>query len=227
MKKNLMVGAMLLSSALLAACGGSGGDDSSSTPGAAQGAYEGKISTGQVLQALILDDDQYYTLYGQESGGMFMLEGFVQGNGKADNGRFASSNLRDYYFDGTVATGSLSASYTPGVSFDGTVSADSQTVTFTSTAIPGTDFDYNAAANLSNIVGTWSMTSLQGDAIALDIQSSGAFSATSGGCLFSGNIAPQSASGIAIEHVIGTQRELILAGTTTDRANGTAMFGVR
>jgi hypothetical protein len=279
MKKIYALGTLLSTSLLVAACGGGGGSDGDSTNttstststntsgntsttvnnpkpaptvlATAEGVYEGVVSNGSSHQTIVLDDGRYYTLYGRSANDMFLVSGLVQGTGVSFEGTFTSTDLRDYYADGTVVGGTLSAGYTAGETFNGSVKEAGQTINFLGTKLTSASYSYSTAAKLANITGTWSMTTLQGDAVSFSLQTTGAFSATSSGCSFSGTIRPrasgknvfdvslqfgaapcalpnQSASGIAVEYVTNTgSRQLIIAGTNTSRANGTVMFGLR
>jgi hypothetical protein len=214
------------------------------------GANPGTISNGLEHNTVILDDNRYYAIYGEEADGVFYIAGLIQGSGVANNGSFTSTNLRDYYFDGSVFTGSLSASYRERASFNGSITEGVNTVTFTGTPPANSEYNYDTAANLSNIAGSWNLASLQGESITLNIQSSGAFTGASDGCSFDGTVAPrasgknvfdvdltfgaapcalpgQSANGIAIESLVQGRRQLVIAGTTADRNSGTVMFGAR
>jgi hypothetical protein len=250
MRKNMTYWSLLSAAVLLAGCGGGGGDSPSSA-GSPEGVYDGSISNDLVHSTVVLDDNRYYAIYGEEIDGGLAVAGLIQGSGVPNNGSFTSADLRDYVFDGSVVSGSLSASYREGVSFNGSITEQGQTVTFTGTPANDSQYNYNTAANLSNITGGWDLTTLQGESLTLDIQPGGAFTASSpGGCTLDGTIAPrasgknvfdvdltfgaapcafpgESANGIAIESLVDGQRQLIIAGTTTDRSNGTVMFGTR
>lgn len=255
-KGHLLAATLVTSAALLAGCGGGGGggSDSPSTPppaNAAEGVYEGDISNGLEHNTLVLENGQYYSLYGETINNVFYVYGFIQGTGTANNGSFSSTDLRDYVSSGEVVSGILSASYTPDVSFNGSIKEGSSTVTFTGAPLQGATYNYKTSANLSNIVGAWNMTSLQGEAVTLNIGSSGSFTGSSGGCSFSGTLAPrstgknvfnvsltfggspcllpgQSASGIALEYMLPTsRRQFIIAGTNAARTSGTAFLGSR
>lgn len=248
MRKNRAYWSLLSAAMLLMGCGGGGG--ASSNAGSPEGVYEGTISNGLEHNTVVLDDNRYYTIYGEEIDGVFYIAGLIQGSGVANNGSFTSTDLRDYYFDGSVFTGSLSASYREGASFNGSIREGANTVTFTGTPPVNSEYNYDTVANLSNITGSWNLTSLQGESITLNIQSSGAFTGSSDGCSFDGTFAPrasgknvfdvdltfgaapcalpgQSANGIAIESSIEGRRQLVIAGTTIDRNSGTVMFGAR
>jgi hypothetical protein len=255
----------LLSSLVLAACGGGGGGGASTssagsttTPGSnttptaaigAEGAYIGTVSNGFEHNTIVLEDGQYYSLYGMTSGGGFAAAGFLQGSGQSNSGSFSSSDLKDYAFNGAVFSGTLSTSYTAS-SFNGTLTEGASSATFTGAPIDVAVFNYNSAANLSAISGTWSLTSMQNDAISVTIATDGSFSATSDTCSITGAITPrpsgknvfnvtqtygstcplagQSASGIALTYLLSNgQRQLIVAETTASRVYGTTLFGVR
>jgi hypothetical protein len=253
----------------LAACGGGGGggdDDVApnpptnptepptepTLPAEPYGVYEGTVSSGREHYTIILEDNQFYTLYGN-FGNTLYFYGFLHGNGNVSGNIFTSSNLRDYFSTEELVTGSLSATFVPGVSFNGSVIYDGATpsASFTGSVMPTTYYDYNVAAKLSDITGAWSLTSLQNDPITMNIASTGSFTATSRGCAMNGNILPrasgknvfnismnfgplpcrlpgQSASGIAVIHLLANgKHELLIAGTNTSQTVGTVMFGTR
>lgn len=237
---------------LLAGCGGGGSGGSASTASAAQGAYEGTTSNGNSIDTVVLENDQYWGVYGKTVGSIFILQGLVQGNGQSGNGSFSSSDLRQFNFDGSVASGILNASYVPSVSFNGSASSASQTLTFTETAIPAARYDYNAAATLGDISGAWLLVELSGAPIALTVASNGTFIGASASCSFNGTLTPrpsgknvfnlvltyaasfscnragQSFSGIAVDYILGSgKRQLILAGVDGPRNNATIVFGSR
>lgn len=246
----LGLGVALLSSAILSGCGGGGGGSASSPATASvEGAYLGTISNGLEHNTVVLDDGQYYTLYGTTTSGGFAAAGFIQGSGQANNGSFSSSNLRDYFASGQVQSGTLSASYT-ATSLNGSVTEGSSTVTFTGAPIDVAVFNYNSAANLASITGSWNLTSIQNESVSVNIAANGTFSAFAGACSITGAITPrasgknvfnvtqtfgsacalpgQSASGIALTYLLTNgKRQLIVAETTASRANGTLLFGVR
>jgi hypothetical protein len=250
MRKNMAYGSLLSAAMLLVGCGGGGGD-SPSNAGSPEGLYEGTISNGLEHNTVVLDDNRYYAIYGDETESGFVVAGLIQGSGVPNNGSFTSTDLRDYYFDGSVFTGTLSASYREGRSFNGSITEGGSTVTFTGTPPNDSEYNYDTTANLSNITGAWNLFTVQGETITLNIQTSGAFAASSsGGCDFDGTIAPrasgknmfdveltfgaapcafpdQSANGIAIESLVDGLRQLVIAGTTADRSGGTVIFGAR
>lgn len=245
----------LFLSASLAGCGGGSGGDSPPAPAEtasnAQGLYEGSVSNGLEHKTLILENDQIYAIYGNTVNGVFHAMGFIQGNGKSNNGSFSAANIKNFNANGSVTSGSLSATYSLNISFSGTLAEGSTTTTFTGTTLKNLSYNYTAAANPSNIVGTWNLTDLQSTPVFLTISPDKTLTGSSGGCSFSGTIAPrtsgknvfdialtfgpapcrlpgQSAIGIALEHPLGNgKHQLIIAGTNTSRTSGTVLFGSR
>lgn len=237
----------------LAACGGGGDDAGGSAGPKAEGAYAGTLtgSASSAFQLLVLENDEYWSLYGTTSGNTFLVAGFVQGSGASNNGSFASSNALDFGF-ATPVHGTVSATYVAGTSIQGSTAAAGQTVTFSGTAIAASTYNYATAALLADIQGSWSLTSLAGAPASLNVSAAGALTGSSQGCTFSGTITPrpsgknvfnvaltfgaapcllpgQSASGIAISNLVaGTaRRQLIVAGVNSTRTSGTALFGTR
>lgn len=247
---------ILLSAALTACGGGGGGSGGTISPpapvvGAAQGVYIGTMSDGRALDTIVLENDQFYTMYGNTVNGGFLIAGFVQGDGKSNNGSFTSSNAVDSTSLNTRVAATVNASYVPGVNLNGSVTEPAGTVSFTSTPIAAAVINYNSPANLTDIAGKWSLTSLRGFSNSFTITATGTFTATSGGCSFSGAFTPrasgkhvfdvvmafgpapcqlpsQSINGMAIDYVLTNgQRQLIVAGIDASRTGTAAFFGVR
>lgn len=255
--KNISLAFALAAAALLSACGG-GGSAAATSPvvvaaTSAQGVYEGTTSSGFAINTLVLEDDQYWTIYGTQSGATLSLNGLVQGTGKSNNGSFSSTDLKDFFLTGEVNSGSLSATYVPGVSFSGTssTSTGTQALSFTTKAMSSTLYNYNTAPVLADITGAWTMNELSGALVNLNIAANGAFTGTSSGCSFSGTVTPrasgknvfnvainfgaapcrlpnQAASGVAVDYLLSTgKRQLLLAGVNGPRTAGTVVFGSR
>jgi hypothetical protein len=242
--------------AVLAACGGGGGGDSPAPPAAAgptaEGAWSGTLTGSQstAFQLLVLEDGSYWSLYGTPVGATFLVRGFIQGQGTSSNGTFTSTNARDY---GVVppAAGNVSATYTANATIQGSVAGAGGTVNFTGTPIPDTSYDYDAAASLSAIAGSWLLNGLDNANFNVTIAANGTYTGVAGGCSVNGAFTPRpsgknvynvsvsfgpapcarpntSASGIAVHYALaGGGHQLIVAGTTADRAAGTALFGAR
>lgn len=263
---------LLLSvAATLAACGGGGGGSAptgstagtAASVGAAQGIYSGSFSSAAFpngkFDNLVLDDDSYYVLYGNRDSttGALIVYGLIQGNGTAlSNGTFSSPNLKDFLNTGQVSDGSLTATYQSGASFNGTVTENGQSVGFSAVApVAGsTSYNYNAAAVLSTITGSWSGTDLSGGGRTFSVSTTGALSGTtSTGCPYSGSIVPRASgknvfdvvvtiatssacgtnlgitgSGIAVTGLLPNgSRQLLIANKSADRTKGTVVFATR
>jgi hypothetical protein len=242
---------------VLAGCGGGGGGGSAavSAPapvvGAAQGLYIGSTSDGREIDTIVLENDQFYTMYGHTVGSAFQVSGFVQGDGASNNGSFTSSNAVDSTSLNTRAAATINATYAAGVNLNGTIAESGGNVSFTSAPIAATLINYNAPAKLADIAGHWNVTSLRGFASTLDIAAGGAYTGTSSGCSMSGTFTPRASGknvfdmtmsfgpapcvmpgvtikGMAIDYVITSgQRQLIVAGIDTARTGTAAFFGVR
>jgi hypothetical protein len=260
-RNNYLVGAMLVS-ALLSGCGGAdeaaAGKAMAEAPpssplgnNAAQGFYVGKLGNSYSHRTFVLDNGQYYMIYGPDVGGIFAVSGLVQGSGQANNGTFTSPDLKDFYsVRALVRSGSLNATYTPGVSFNASLNEGSIGMTLTSTANSGW-FNYDSPAILADITGSWGLRSLWGSGPALNIMADGSFTGAAAGCSISGTIAPRasgknvfdvrinygaspcipanrSGSGIAFTYVAGNQkRQLTFAGVDDPRNFGFLMYGER
>jgi hypothetical protein len=201
---------------------------------------------------LVLENDEFWALYGTQSTSLFVVAGFLQGNGTSNNGTYTSSNTRDFGFNPALA-GTANATYNATAkTISGSVAASAGTVTFSGGPIAGSLYNYNTPALLSAVSGVWSLTALTGEGLALNVSSTGSFTANSSfGCTFSGTMTPrpsgknvfnvaltfgpspcvlagQPASGVALVYPLSTGgTQLIFAGTNTARTIGTAAFGTR
>lgn len=242
---------------MLAGCGGGGGSGTAQVPivpatTTAEGVYSGTISNGKSHNALVLENDQVYMMYGTMVNGSLMVSGFIQGNGKSNNGSFSATDMREYRASaGTSPNFTLSATYVKNTSFSGTTSDGTTTISFTGGPLQNSLYNYNTAANVANIVGAWTITDLAGRPVALNIATSGSFTGSTSGCTFTGTIKPrasgknvfdavatfgaapcllpgQTVSGIALEYPLANGgRQLIIAGTDALRNNGAAYLGAR
>lgn len=246
----------LMALVTLTACGGGGSDSGTGgTPGGtAEGAYAGTLtgSTSNAFQMVVLDDGSYWALYGQQSGGMLYVTGFVQGSGTSSNGTFTSGNARDFGFQPSVA-GTVTASYVPGTSIAGTVAATGVgSVNFSGTTAAIAPYTYNQPASLAGVAGNWSLSLLSGETAAITVSDSGAFAGVSSlGCQFSGSLVPRASgknvfnvnltfgsspcalpnqvgNGIAVHTAVSTgASQLIVLVTDSSRTYGTGAFGAR
>lgn len=184
---------------VLAACGGGSSDDSAGMPvtpadPAPEGFYAGTSDIGAQLLGVVLDNGDYYVLYGEDVGGVYELEGVVQGRGTARGDRFTSSNVRDFNFvDGQVYQGSLDATFTRQQNLTGEVVEDGtgEEVGFSLAY----DDSYEQTPDLTEDAGTYQGTALNpaGQSGAdVDIDAQGNFSGEDDlGCQFDGTVTPR------------------------------------
>lgn len=189
----------------LAGCGGGGsGGYSSSTPPppapapapsaptSAEGVYQGTLSgsASSAFQMLVLETGEYWLLYGSITNNAFVGAGFVRGTGStsaAPTGvAFISSDALDFATTPPVA-GSLSAVYN-GTSLDGTLSGSGGAVTFNGALLTTGNYSYAGAPSLSDLAGTWQ---LNNNSLAMQVDASGAFTVTQGGCTVNGSFVPR------------------------------------
>lgn len=254
---------MILLSAFITACGGGGGDGDVGAGGTqqsppppaptAEGVYGGTL-TGSVaanFEALVLENGDFWAIYGQDSGSIFSVYGFIQGQGTSNNGSFTAASVKDFGFV-PPPTGTLTSTYnSTAKTISGTVTYTSGTVQFSGGPIPGSLYDYNAAASLSAISGSWATVSTSGGSVMVNVSANGAVTTSEGGCSGSGTITPrasgknvfnvsltfgaapcvlpgQTVTGIAIVYPLSTgQTQLIGAVTNSSRTAGVAIFGIR
>lgn len=237
---------------MLVACGGGG--DSGSSGATAEGVYGGTLtgSTSSAFQLLVLENGEFWAMYGTRTSTFFGVAGFIQGSGTSNNGSFTSSNTKDFGF-APARSGSTSATYdATAKTISGTVTSAGGSVGFSGGPIPGSLYNYNTAATLNTIAGSWSTTTLTGESVSLTIASNGSFTASSGtGCVFSGTVVPrasgknvfnvaltfgaapcalagQAATGIAVAYPLANgQTQLLVAVVDGARTVGTAAFGTR
>ena len=238
----------------LASCGGGGGDSPATTGPTAEGVYGGTLtgSTSSAFQLLVLENGDFWAMYGTQTPSVFGVAGFIQGAGSSNNGSFTSSDTKDFGRNPAVA-GATTATYNATAkTIFGTVTGAAGTVSFSGGPIAGSLYNYDTPASLSTISGAWSTTILTGESLAIDIAASGTFTATSGlGCNLSGTVTPrpsgknvfnvsitfgpapcalagQSVTGIAVAYPIASGKtQLIVAATNSGRTVGTAAFGTR
>ncbi len=234
----------------LVGCGGGGGGSATSpTPVAkAEGVYAGTIAgngTTGVFSSVILEDDSIWAIYGVAgAGGSTIVQGFVAASGSSNNGTYTATG-KDFGFTGGVLNTTATATYIPGVSISGSVSTGGS---FSGTTANATGYTYNTPFQTANLVGTWSGSSLFGQAVTMSIASNGSYTANIGGCPGSGTITARdsgknianityahnsalcnprtlSGSGIGVLSTLSNGRQqLIGVVTTTDKSVGTAVF---
>lgn len=240
----------------LTACGGGGSTtDAANAGGSPEGVYGGTLtgSTSSAFQMVILENGDLWALYGTQGASTFFVRGLIQGAGAWSQGNYTVAQARDFGFQPALAgrlNGRFEDSTTKTIS--GTGSFAGTYITFSGGPIPGLLHRYDTPASLAATAGSWSLTAISGEVIALNVASDGRFSGASNtGCTLSGTLAPrpsgknvfnitltfgpapcllagQGASGIALVAPLATgQSQLIVAATDAARSVGTAAFGVR
>ncbi len=239
----------------LAGCGGGGGDSGKPLPGpSAEGIYTGSLSgsTSSAFQGLVLENDEFWAMYGTQTASAFVVAGFVQGAGSSNAGSFSSSSTKDFAFlPPLVAT--TSATYSaPAKTITGTLTYANTTVRFNGGPVVGSLYDYAAAPSLTTVAGAWPVNSLAGERINLSIAGTGTVVGTSSlGCNLTGTVTPrpsgknvfnvsltfgaapcflagQTATGIALAYPLaGGKTQLLVAVTNAARTAGTAIVGTR
>jgi len=259
-KRAQSIGSKLLSLiavATLAACGGGGGGDdaAAAAPAAptAEGVYGGTLTGGSnnAFELLVLENGEFWALYGTGTAAGLSVEGFIQGNGASDNGTFSSPISKDFGFAPAKAA-TINATYNATAK---TISGSSITglgnVSFSGGPLAGSTYDYNTPAALSTITGLWTMTDPEGETIALNVGTNGAFSGIGSGCTFTGSMVPrpsgknvfnvtltfggapcdlpgQSASGVAVTSPMsGGHAQLAVAVVDGSKQYGAVVFGTR
>lgn len=210
----------------------------------AQGMYAGKFSSGtQQLNALVLEDGQYWGFYGAPNARAFAPTGFVQGMGSASAGVFNVTDLKNFNPNPAVQ-GGLSAQYSSLISLDGTIAISGSSLPFTGAGIAETIYRYISPASLAEIVGSQRLAGPLGHHV-IEVSADGTFSATTSQCSYSGKFTPratgrnvfdvswtfgagacalqgQSATGVAFSYApqAGASRSLIMAATNAARTAG-------
>jgi hypothetical protein len=258
---------LLAAPILLAACGDDAwiGPDASALPsppppqlGKAEGVYAGTVtgapSGASAFEALVLENDDIWVLYGADLGSVFSVYGFIQGSGTSTNGAYASNTARDYGYDPAVDS-SISATYDLSAqTIAGSLSSSGATVSFAGGPIPGSAYNYNTAASLDSASGAWTAQTLDGDYLAINISANGSLGFIGdSGCSGTGSVTPrasgknvfdisvrfannsacylpnETATGIGIVYPLAEtgQSELLVAVTNSAKTLGIAAFGIR
>jgi len=248
---------ILLQLLILAGCANQGGSAvdtiAAANPGGPipDGLYIGTISNGYIHNTFVLENGQYYVLYGVSTTPALKVAGFIQGTGTFDNGNLSSTDLKDFFWDGSVFGGMLSASIS-GSTFKGTLTKRNSTVSLAGAPPAVTFYNYNESPNILDIAGGWTLTSMAGATASMSINSDGTLAGKTGGCAYTGTLNPrasgknvfdvvlsfggppcslpgQTVSGAAISYLLtdGVTRQFHLAAVNEARSDGTALFGVR
>jgi hypothetical protein len=270
MKRRAALVVSLVAMAGVVSCGGGGDDVVGAPPGpSAEGYYAGSLvvtafpatvgnpqlpNTSTAFQMLVLENGEFWTIYGTPNGSRLDVEGFAQGTGTSNGSLFIAGGVRNFANPPpAVATNAVaSASYNASVkSISGTIT--DSTTTSTITSAPQSAYDYSAAAALASLDGVWTVRGPANDQYTLTVAADGTFDAlpTPGpGCSFSGSFVPRTtgknvfnvsvingaapctqvnleSSGVAFVVPSGAQAQLTFATISADRVFGAVVSGVR
>lgn len=274
MKKTALLTVSILGAALLAGCGGGGGDDASTgTPLASpEGVYGGTFDKAGSTEyrMVVLEGNAssrpFWMVYGDDDPVQgFIAKGLVQGNGATTS--FAnvttftsvSSSTKDFG-ESPAADAVLSSNFTVGggsktISGTVTVTGVNPAINFASAAFTGSStYNYNTAALLATVAGTWTVTGLAAETYTLTVNgANGAFTAvpTVAGCSSSGTLTPRSSgknvfnvslttggapclvqnetsTGIALAYDVGGGvTQLVLGVVNAGRTGSAVLFGTK
>jgi hypothetical protein len=244
---------LLLLNALIVGCGGSG--EGIGVPGpSAEGVYAGTLTGGAstAFQAVVLENDALWIVFGTQIAAGFLPSGFALGPGTSRNGSYTASSLVAF---GAAAPlpATANATYSAAdATFTGTIASAASTATLTSGSFPSTSYTYQTPAALAVLAGSWVLTNESGEPIGMFVAIGGSFEAsTAAGCNFSGTFTPrasgkniydvsmsfatrnctipgQNVTGIALAYPLANGKtQLILAASNPDRTAGTIAAGTR
>lgn len=187
-----------------AACGGGGDDGGSSSSGSterpassAQGYYIGNVTGGTTnsFRMLVLENNEFWLVYGALSGSTLSIQGFVQGSGIYSAGTFTSTAAKDYT-GGGAAAGTFGGSFkTSSPSFVTSVSGTANAFGHT-LALAGDDnvlsLLYFLPASVSDISGSWPVSLTTGETGTLSVNAAGGLTLSSPrGCTGTGALVPR------------------------------------
>ncbi|MDO8888690.1 MAG: hypothetical protein Q7V16_08915 [Hydrogenophaga sp.] len=270
MKRRAALVVSLVAMANVVSCGG-GGDDVVGAPSgpSAEGYYAGSLvvtafpatvgnpqlpNTSTAFQMLVLENGQFWTIYGTPNGAELDVEGFAQGTGTSNGSLFIAGGVRNFANPPpSLATNAVaSASYNASAkSISGTIT--DSTTTSTITSAPQSAYDYSAAAALTSLTGVWTVEGPANDEYTLNVLADGTFTSTPTslpGCPFSGTFVPRNtgknvfnltvtngaalcsspnlvSTGVAYLVPAGAGTQLTLATVSADRQLGAVVSGAR
>lgn len=163
--------------------------------GTAEGVYGGTMTGGSYpnFRMLVLEDGEFWSLYGFNIGGQLSVDGFLQGRAASGGGSFSASDVKDFGFFPAMEGGTVTGTFDAAVgTLQGTVRFPGLTVNVVGGPVRDVPYEYNQAASLPDIVGAWALVGSTGDRSALTIAATGEMTATSvSGCAFSGSATPR------------------------------------
>jgi hypothetical protein len=127
----------------------------------ADGMYGGALDSGMPLLALLLENGEFWGLYGAGNRASFEPAGFLQGQGTLAYPKLTINNARDFQPLPAVPV-VLDLHYEPRTALGGTISTNAGTFTFDAVPVSTAEYDYSTPADLSKLTGTWHMSDSDG-----------------------------------------------------------------
>jgi len=217
-----------------------------------EGLWTGTLNSGYVVNALILENGEYYTTIGQTSGNNFLVSAFDYGN-YITVGNVGQSYFREFYTNGSSNLGSGIGQVNTGVSLNGTVALQGYNpISLNLIPFTTSSYNYNQPANINDITGSWSGYFLASSNVltTFNINSNGTFTGSASTCTFTGTIAPRPSgknvfnatvingsacinpglvqTGIAISYITNTgKRQLVASGLDATKSIGNMFLAQR
>lgn len=223
-------------------------------PPGAEGGYHSKLANvgNTDIFMHVLNNDEYYTVYGVPTPSKFSVYAFGNGTGLSGAVRFTSNNMLDY---GSTppSQATVDMGYTAGQSMNGAIHTKSGPLSLQFSATDPSFYNYGAAVNVAAFNGEWRMEQL-GQSVSYATISSGSISGQSQtGCTYSGSLAPHASgknamtatltfgsscsaalagkttTGVALSYLLnqGATRQIIVMTKTADRATAALLSGSR
>ena len=243
--------------ALLTACGGGGGSsDAGTTPATASplaGGWEGTSSSGDGIQAMILEDGRIWAVSGTQASGVLFVNSLGRATLTTSGTAVSAGDLRAHDLaTGTSVTGTLTGTFTAGTSITATVTAGGASATMRLAPAAAAAYHYDTAATLTAVAGSWPGF-FSNDTGTVVVSATGSFTTTTAsGCTVSGAITPRAsgknvydvtvsfgtaacgvpvgttgAGNAIITNLTGGTRQLAVAVASSDGVNTGVFFGQR
>ena len=216
----------------------------------AEGLWTGTTSTGFQVNLLVLENNEFWTTGGQQSGNTFTVYSFSNG-GIVINGANGYTYYKQYNPNYSTVLGYGIGTIVSNTSLVGTLYSGSDPASKVSFApLPNSNYNYYKSADINEIVGSWSGAFLNGYASNVSISSSGAINGTVATCSYTGTLKARASgknvfdftinngagcgvnglvqSGIAITYITNTgKRQLLAAGIDATKTIGDMFFAQR
>jgi hypothetical protein len=180
----------LLGMAIALSASGCGNQTPDQTPvlisNTAEGLWFGTTDTNRTLTAAVLDDGTYYFFYSVPANPN-QIAGLIQGNSTSNNGRFTSSNTKDFGIGVTVLEATISGNAAARQFFNGSIAySGAATVTFTSSY----NTAYDTTPTIASLAGVYTGQAGSSGGIQtanVTVAADGTFTGTEqNGCTFTG-----------------------------------------